>query len=34
MLAPFIGTKVKVTGRVFESGGSKAMIVEKVEPTK
>ena len=34
MLAPFIGTKVKVTGRVFESGGSKAMIVEKVEAMK
>ena len=34
MLAPFIGTKVKVTGRVFESGGSKAMIVEKVEQMK
>jgi hypothetical protein len=32
MLAPFIGRKVKVTGKVFESGGSKAMIVEKVEP--
>src|SRR3990170_4434778 len=34
MLVPFIGTKVKITGKVFESGGSKAMVVEKVEPTK
>ncbi len=34
MLAPFIGTKVKVTGKVFERGGSKAMVVEKVEPMK
>src|SRR3989304_4519757 len=34
MLVPFIGTKVKITGKVFEKGGSKAMIVEKVEPPK
>jgi hypothetical protein len=34
LLIPFIGKKVKVTGRVFESGGSKAMVVEKVEPVK
>lgn len=33
-LVPFIGTKVMVTGKVFESGGAKAMIVEKVEPVK
>ncbi|MGE5443978.1 MAG: hypothetical protein ACM3SR_05160 [Ignavibacteriales bacterium] len=33
-LVPFIGTKVKVTGKVFESGGAKAMVVEKVEPVK
>ena len=34
ILLPFIGTKVKVTGKVFERGGSKAMVVEKVEPVK
>ncbi len=34
MLVPYIGTKVKITGKVFESGGSKAMVVEKVEPMK
>ncbi len=34
MLVPFIGTKIKVTGKVFESGGSKAMVVETVEPMK
>lgn len=34
ILLPFIGTKVKVTGKVFERGGSKAMVVEKVEPMK
>ena len=33
-LVPFIGSKVKVTGKVFESGGAKAMVVEKVEPVK
>mgnify|MGYP001773024920 CR=1 FL=1 len=33
-LVPFIGTKVKVTGKVFESGGAKGMVVEKVEPVK
>jgi hypothetical protein len=33
-LVPFIGTKVKVTGKVFESGGTKGMVVEKVEPVK
>ena len=34
ILLPFIGTKVKVTGKVFERGGSKAMVVEKVEQMK
>lgn len=33
-LVPFIGSKVKVTGKVFESGGAKGMVVEKVEPVK
>ena len=34
MLVPFIGTKVKVTGKVFEKGGAKGIVVEKVEPMK
>ena|SRR6266849_3814092 len=33
-LVPFIGTKVKVTGKVYESGSTKGMVVEKVEPVK
>jgi hypothetical protein len=33
-LVPFIGTKVKVTGKVYESNGTKGMVVEKVEPMK
>jgi hypothetical protein len=33
-LVPFIGAKVKVTGKVFESGGAKAIVVEKVVPVK
>ncbi|HEY7534587.1 MAG TPA: hypothetical protein VH878_01415 [Thermodesulfobacteriota bacterium] len=34
MLVPFIGTKIKVTGKLYESGGSKAIVIEKVEPMK
>jgi type 1 fimbria pilin len=30
-LVPFAADKVVVTGRVYERGGSKAMVIEKVE---
>src|SRR5271166_651244 len=30
-LLPFAGDKVAVTGRVYQRGGSKAMVIEKIE---
>lgn len=31
-LLPFAGDKVTATGKVYERGGSKAIVIEKVEP--
>jgi hypothetical protein len=31
-LLPFAGQKVTATGKVFERGGSHAMVVDKIEP--
>ena len=31
-LLPFAGDKVKATGKIFERGGSKAIVIEKIEP--
>jgi hypothetical protein len=31
-LVPFAGDKVTATGRVYERGGSKAIVIEKIEP--
>lgn len=31
-LLPFAGGKVTATGKIYERGGSKAMVIEKVEP--
>jgi hypothetical protein len=31
-LAPFAGQKVIATGKVFERGGSRAFVIEKIEP--
>ncbi len=31
-LLPFAGKKVTVTGRVFQRGGSSALVIEKIEP--
>jgi hypothetical protein len=31
-LLPFAGQKVTATGRVFERGGSRAVVIEKIEP--
>ena len=31
-LLPFAGQKVTATGKVFERGGSRAMVIEKIEP--
>ena len=31
-LLPFAGDKVKATGKIYERGGSKAMVIEKIEP--
>jgi len=31
-LLPFAGQKVMATGRVFQRGGSSALVVEKIEP--
>jgi len=31
-LMPFAGQKVTATGRVFQRGGSSALVVEKIEP--
>jgi len=30
-LLPFAGDKVTATGRIYERGGSKAMVIEKIE---
>ena len=31
-LLPFAGDKVMATGRIYERGGSKAIVIEKIEP--
>jgi hypothetical protein len=31
-LLPFAGQKVAVSGRVFERGGSNALVIDKIEP--
>ena len=31
-LVPFAGQKVRATGKVFERGGSRAFVIEKIEP--
>jgi len=31
-LLPFAADKVVVTGKVYQRGGSKAMVIEKIEP--
>ena len=31
-LLPFAGQKVTATGKVFERGGSRAFVIEKIEP--
>jgi hypothetical protein len=31
-LLPFAGQKVTATGKVFERGGSHALVIEKIEP--
>ena len=33
-LLPFAGDKVTITGKVYERGGSKAIVIEKIEPQK
>ena len=33
-LMPFAGQKVTASGKVFERGGSTALVIEKVEPQK
>jgi len=33
-LLPFAGDKVTATGKVYERGGSKAIVIEKIEPQK
>ena len=33
-LLPFAGEKVTVTGKVYDRGGSKAIVIEKIEPQK
>lgn len=34
MLLPFVAEKVKVTGRVFEKGGMKLILISKIEELK
>lgn len=31
-LLPFAGDKATATGRIYERGGSKAIVIEKIEP--
>jgi hypothetical protein len=31
-LLPFAGDKVSATGKVYQRGGSKAIVIEKIEP--
>src|SRR5690348_17874620 len=31
-LLPFAGDKVTATGKIYERGGSKAIVIEKIEP--
>ena len=31
-LLPFAGDKVTATGKVFQRGGSSAIVIEKIEP--
>jgi hypothetical protein len=31
-LLPFAGQKVTITGKVFERGGSRAVVIEQIEP--
>ena len=31
-LLPFAGDKVSVTGKTYQRGGSKAIVIEKIEP--
>jgi hypothetical protein len=31
-LLPFAGEKVSATGKVYDRGGSKAIVIEKIEP--
>ena len=33
-LLPFAGQNVTVTGKIFERGGSKAIVISKIEPGK
>ena len=33
-LLPFAGDKVTATGKIYERGGSKAIVIEKIEPQK
>lgn len=33
-LLPFAGQNVTVTGKIFERGGSKAIVISKIEPVK
>jgi hypothetical protein len=33
-LLPFAGQQVAVSGKVFERGGSKAIVISKIEPAK
>lgn len=31
-LLPFAGDQVTATGKIYERGGSKAIVIEKIEP--
>jgi len=33
-LLPFAGDKVTAAGKIYERGGSKAIVIEKIEPQK